>query len=201
MCRRLCIALLLAAALPGVANAGEPNHVFEGGTPTERATVRAAFAASAFPWEIVRTRVVVHIRPDVPSHASPGHVWLDSHLLDAGRFSWGVVQHEFAHEVDFLVLNDASRAVLAARLGGAAWWPLTGTSIASSGPVAHSLVGAERFASTLAWAYWPSRNNVMEPESPGDESAALPVSEFRALLASVLSDSRRSDQAAIPLGH
>ena len=31
----------------------------------------------------------------------PGQIWLDASLLDSGRFSWGVVQHEYAHQVDF----------------------------------------------------------------------------------------------------
>jgi hypothetical protein len=186
MRRRLCIALLLAAAFPAAAHAGEPNYAFDGGTPSQRATVRAAFAASSFPWELVSARVVVHIRPDVPSHATPGEVWLDGRLLDAGRFAWGVVQHEYAHEVDFLLLDDAGRAVLAERLGGTSWWSPAETSLAPSGHVGHSQLGAERFASTLAWAYWPSRANVMRPELPGDESAALPPAQFRALVAAVL---------------
>jgi hypothetical protein len=45
---------------------------------------------------------------------------------------------------------------------------------------------AERFASTLTWAYWPCRANVLRPESLSDESAALPPAQFRALLGSLL---------------
>jgi hypothetical protein len=186
MRRRLCIALLLCAAFPACAHAGAPAVAFDGGTPTQRATVRAALAASSFPWEIVPARVVIHVRVGVLPHAMPGEIWLDGHLLDAGRFSWAVVQHEFAHQVDFFLLDDVKRAALAARLGGNGWWAARGLAFAPNGTVAHGDLTAERFASTLTWAYWPSRANVLRPESPNDESAALPPAAFRALVASVL---------------
>lgn len=189
MLRRLCIVvLLLAAACPAAARAGRPNVRFDGGTPAERSTVRAAFAASSFPWELVRERVVIHIRAGVLSHAERGQIWLDSDLLDAGRFSWGVVQHEFAHQVDFFLLDDATRATLADALGGARWCDAGRTPLLSApdGSTAHGDLTAERFASTLAWAFWPSRGNVLRPEKPGDESGALPPAQFRELLVSVL---------------
>jgi hypothetical protein len=186
-----CLILLLACASPAVAAAGEPNAAFDGGTAAERANVRAALAASSFPWQIVPARVTIHIRPGVVSHAEPGAIWLDSRLLDAGSFAWGVVQHEYAHQVDFFLLDDAKRARLASPLGGIAWWPPTAFALASNGTVAHAGLTCERFASTLAWAYWPSRANVMRPESPDAESAALPAAQFRGLLASVLGYSIR----------
>jgi len=188
MRRRLCIALLLVlcAAFPVCADAGAPAVAFDGGTPTQHATVRRALAASSFPWEIVPARVVIHVRAGVLPHAVPGEIWLDSHLLDAGRFSWAVVQHEFAHQVDFFLLDDAKRATIAARLGGNGLWAARGLAFAPGGTVAHGDLTAERFASTLTWAYWPSRANVLRPESPNDESAALPPAAFRALVASVL---------------
>jgi hypothetical protein len=55
---------------------------------------------------------------DTLARSAPGHVFLDSDLLKAGRFSWGTVQHEFGHQVDFLLLDDAKRAMLAGALGG-----------------------------------------------------------------------------------
>jgi hypothetical protein len=188
MHRRPCIALLLllGAAFPAYARAGQPAVAFDGGTPAQHATVRAAFAASSFPWEIVPQRVAIHVRAGVVPHATPGEIWLDSHLLDAGRFSWAVVQHEFAHQVDFFLLDDAKRASFTARLGGNGWWAARGLAFAPDGTVAHGDLTAERFASTLTWAYWPSPANVLRPESPNDESAALPPAAFRALLASVL---------------
>ena len=186
MRRRLCIVLLLLPAAALWPTAATAAYWVDGGTPAEQATVRAGLAASLFPWQIVPAQVRIHIRPGVLSHAVPGEIWLDSDLLDAGRFSWAVIQHEFAHQVDFFLLNDASRAELAASLGGVSWWSSTRYALAPDGSLAHGQLTAERFASTLTWAYWPCRANVLRPESPTDESAALPPSQFRALLGSLL---------------
>jgi hypothetical protein len=182
---RLCIVLLLfsVAASPGTATAA---YTIDGGTPAEHATVRVGLAASSFPWQVVPTHVRIHIEPGVLSHAVPGEIWLDSHLLDAGHFSWAIVQHEFAHQVDFFLLDDAERVELTGRLGGVSWWNSTRYALAPDGSLAHGQLTAERFASTLTWAYWPSRANVLRPESPSDESAALPPAQFRVLLASLL---------------
>jgi hypothetical protein len=185
MRRRLCIALLLVstAVSPGAASAA---YSIDGGTPAEHATVRAGLAASSFPWQVVPVHIQIHIQPGVLSHAVPGEIWLDSHLLDAGRFSWAIVQHEFAHQVDFFLLDDAERLGLTTRLGGTSWWSSTRYALAPDGSLAHGELTAERFASTLTWAYWPCRANVLRPESAGDESAALPPAQFRALLSSML---------------
>jgi hypothetical protein len=43
-----------------------------------------------------------------------------------GRLSWGVVPHEYADRVDFLVLDDADRARLQTVLGGGSWWQIGG---------------------------------------------------------------------------
>ena len=185
MRRRLCIVLLLvpAAVWPGAATAA---YSIDGGTLAEHATVRTGLAASSFPWQLVRAHVRIHIQAGVLSHAVPGEIWLDSHLLDAGRFSWAIVQHEYAHQVDFFLLDDVERIELEARLGGVSWWNSSRYALAPDGSLAHGELTAERFASTLTWAYWPTRANVLRPESPCDESAALPPAQFRALLASVL---------------
>ena len=39
------------------------------------------------------------------SSATPGHVWLDRGLLASGRFAWATVMDEYAHQVDFFVLD------------------------------------------------------------------------------------------------
>jgi sugar/nucleoside kinase (ribokinase family) len=148
---------------------------FDGGTPAQRAQVAAALKASSFDWSLLPA-VTVHIARGVDSHALPGEVWLDADLLDAGSFAWGVVQEEFAHEVDFLVLTDAQRTVLQQALGGTTWF----------GGAAHAELGCERFASTLAWSFWQSPSNVMRPQSATDESAAMAPARFRALLAQLL---------------
>jgi hypothetical protein len=168
---------VLAAAGPAAASGG--RYVFAGGTPAERSQVRAALDASRFDWDLVRAQVTIHIAPGFGSSALPGHVFLDADLLDAGSFAWGVVQHEYAHQVDFFLLDDARRARLAAALGGAAWWQ-------TQPALPHAELTSERFASTLAWAYWPSRDNSMRPESGDDEAAAMAPAAFRTLLSGLL---------------
>ena len=105
MRRRLCIVLLLVstAVWPGAATAA---YSVDGGTLAERATVRAGLAASLFPWRIVPARVRIHIQAGVLSHAVPGEIWLDSHLLDAGHFAL----YEKPDEITDLMKEFLSRA-------------------------------------------------------------------------------------------
>ena len=104
----------------------------------------------------------------------------------AGNFSWGVVQHEYAHEVDFLLLDDGARAKLLRVLGGTTWCH------GDSQQLPHSDYGCERFASTLAWAFWPSPENCMRRSASQAETSAMPASGFRALVRRLLgSVSRR----------
>jgi hypothetical protein len=152
---------------------------FTGGTTAQRSQVARALAVSNFDWSVLPTRVTVHIGRDFDAEAAPGEVWLDARLLDTGRFSWGVVQHEFAHQVDFQLLSAEARDGFALLLGGSAW-------CGASPLVAHGDYGCERFASTLAWAYWPSTSNCMKPISSSDESAAMEPAAFRAALAAAL---------------
>src|SRR5438445_2853420 len=176
------VALLCAfAALahPGWASAGGGHYALLGGTRAERQTVVSALDASSFDWDLVRTQITIEIVRGLDSQAVPGKIWLDADLLDAGTFSWGVVQHEYAHQVDFALLDDPLHARLLPLLGGSTWCYTTAT-------LAHGDYGCERFASTLAWSYWPSPDNCMKPEWPGDESSALPPRRFRALLDSLL---------------
>ena len=155
------------------------NLAFTGGSTAQRTQMTRALAASSFDWSLLPGRVTVHIGRDFDSEAAPGEVWIDGSLLDAGRFSWGVVQHEFAHQVDFQLLSPDARDRFALLLGGSAWcWDSPG--------LAHRDYGCERFASTLAWAYWPSADNCMKPTSSQDESAAMTPAAFRAALAEAL---------------
>ena len=175
------IAAFASLAFAGAAHAAGGNYVFDGGTAKEQAQVRAALNVSAFNWSLVPAQITIHIAANLASSdATPGEIWLDSALLDSGVFSWGIVQHEYAHEVDFYLLDDAKRATLAPLLGGQAWWPAPGTHYA------HGQLTCERFASTLAWSYWPSVRNSMKPQSRNDESAAMAPAAFRALMAKVL---------------
>jgi hypothetical protein len=169
MVLRLLLPILVALACAPGAYASGGNYVFDGGTRAEQSQARAALDASSFDWGLVPGPVAIHIGQGDGPHASVGAIWLDASLLDSGRFAWGVVQHEYAHQVDFALLTDAMRAQLAPLLGGSSWWE-GGT---------HASLDCERFADALAWAYWPSPDNVLRPEqaSPG---------RFRAVLGSLV---------------
>jgi hypothetical protein len=176
--------VLGATFVPSATGAAGPIE-FRGGTGKERRQVRAALAASAFPFGVVGRTITVHINPDVTSQSQPGHVWLNSRLLDAGRFAWASVQDEFAHQVDFFVLDDAQRAALNALLGGVDWcYGVPG--------LAHSAYGCERFSSMVAWAYWPSIDNAYRPASATDESAAMPPARFRAVVDAMIAKRLRA---------
>jgi hypothetical protein len=174
-------ALTAVLGFPAGGFGGSTPPAFDGGTPRQRAAVRQALVASTFDWGMIRNRVTVHIRDGVVTRAAPGHIWLDARLLDRGRKAWGVVQHEFAHQVDFLLLDKATRSRLRLQLGGEQWFY-------EGARLEHSDYGCERFASTLAWAYWPSTHNTMRPALVDGESAAMPAAEFRGMLDRLLAD-------------
>jgi hypothetical protein len=172
--------VLAAAAATGDALAAGGDYGFDGGTRRERQTVVSALDASAFPWSLVPAHIVIRIRRGADSDAVPGLITLDADLLDSGTFAWGVVQHEYAHQVDFFLLDDATRTLLGSVLGGDTWCYSTQT-------LPHAAYGCERFASTLAWAYWPVPANCMQPTSTDDEAAAMEPARFRSLLADLFS--------------
>ena len=179
MLRAALVTMLASLALAGTAQAGGGIYSFDGGTQREQTEVRNALNASAFDWNLVTTQVTIHIRPGINSHAFPGHIWLDSSLLQSGRFAWAVVQDEYAHQIDFSRFDSTTRAKLSKALGAADWcYGVAG--------LAHSQYGCERFASTLVWAYWPSSDNSYKPRKSTDESAAMQPAAFRALMAEVL---------------
>jgi hypothetical protein len=173
------VSVLAFGLLAQSALAGGGSYTFAGGTPREQAAVHSALGASSFSWSLIPRTINVHIGPYGNSYSLYGDIYLDASLLDSGRFSWGVVQHEFAHQVDFFLLDDTKRAGLNTLLGGKDWcYSVQGLK--------HSDYGCERFASELAWAYWPSSDNSMKPTSAKDEAGALPVVQFRALLAELI---------------
>jgi len=167
-------AVVAAMLLPSVGGAVGGRYVFAGGTPRERMEVARALDASTFDWQLVPARITMHIERGTPSRATPGEIWLDADLLDAGSFAWGVIQHEYAHQVDFFLLNSAARTLLLAELGGSTWCDQ------GAGPSPN--LGCERFASTLAWAYWPSADNCMRPARKGTMSPT----RFRHLLSGLI---------------
>jgi hypothetical protein len=180
--RPIIAAAVIAAALlhTSAAHAVGGNYVIDGGTRAERKLVVSALNVSSFNWSVVADRVTIHIAPGVDSSATRGDIWLDSRLLDAGRFAWGIVQHEYAHQVDFFLFDDAIHAELLKELGGVDWC----NGVAD---LPHADYGCERFASTLAWTYWPSPNNCLRPAMAGDESAAMKPARFKALMRSIFS--------------
>jgi len=186
----LSATVVSALALAHAAHAAGGTYVFDGGTRFEQDQVRHALDASSFDWSLVPGRITIHIGADVSTESSPGQIWLASTLLDSGEFSWGVVQHEYAHQVDFFLLGDDARRELLRALGGSDWCYETAG-------LPHSAHGCERFASTLAWAYWQSAGNCMRPQTPNDESAALAPAAFRALLEGLLSGAGRSGPASV----
>lgn len=178
----LATLLVVAAVSPTLSPSADQTrrgYVTLGGTPAQATEVRRALEASAFDWSVVPAVVKIRIGHGPNSWARQGEIRLSAELLDKGRQSWGTVEHEFAHQVDLHMLDDADRKKLRKALGGYAWLP-------KSEAVPHHLRGAERFASTLAWAYWPSRESSMRPRSARDESGAMKPADFRALLARVL---------------
>lgn len=187
MARTLTVIVVLAAALAiaGPAHAVGGNYVFKGGTPKQHSEVRAALDASSFDWGVVRNRVTIHISSKPKTFSTRGKIVLDAKLVDSGRYGWGFIQHEYAHQVDFFLFGPRTRARINSLLGGEEW------SYGERGPQqAHHVYGCERFASTLAWAYWSSNDNALRPKSARDESAAMAPAEFRALMASVLANTR-----------
>lgn len=177
----LVLALLVVAAMlvPSVGRATGGRYAFAGGTPRQQAEVARALAASSFDWDIVPVSVTIHIHRGVLSHATPGEIWLDADLLDAGPVAWGVVQHEYAHQVDFFLLTTAARAHLLRQLGATVWCPQTDSR--------RDQLGCERFASALAWAFWPSADNCMRPECARPASTA----RFRKLVSGLIETNTR----------
>jgi len=164
--------VVAALLVPSVGRAVGGRYAFAGGTPREQAEVVRALDASSFDWDVVPARITIHIERAVPSQATKGEIWIDADLLDAGPFAWGVVQHEYAHQVDFFLLTPPARAALLHKVGGRAW--------CTDATARRDQLGCERFASMLSWAYWPSPQNCMRP-SDGTSPA-----EFRTLLSRLL---------------
>src|SRR2546423_475427 len=102
----IAVLAVVAAVLVSSASAAGRRLTIAGGTTREQSQVRAGLRASSFVWSVLPQPVTIQIKRGAGSSAIPGGIVLDASLLDAGTFSWGVIQHEFAHEVDFLVLDD-----------------------------------------------------------------------------------------------
>jgi hypothetical protein len=179
--RRLLVFLALFAglALPGSALARGGDYVFDGGTPNQQRQVQSALNASLFDWGVVRERITIHVRPGLQTSATPGHIWLDADLVDSGRFAWASIQDEYAHQVHFARFDGAIQQRLTKELGARDW--CYGTA-----GLRHADYGCERFASTLVWSFWPSKDNAYRPTSKRDESAAMAPARFRTIVTGLL---------------
>lgn len=179
---RVRVAALLAltcALLPADALASGGSYRIEGGTQRQQAQVRLALDASSFDWNLVPT-VDIRIRNGGGSYSLPGRITLEGKLLDAGVFSWAVVQDEYAHQVDYLLLREGDRAILNRELLGRVWCH------ADQPGLAHADYGCERFSSTFVWAFWQVKQNPYRPSSRNDESAAMAPARFRTLMQDLL---------------
>lgn len=154
--------VVAAMLVPPAGRATGGRYAFAGGTPREQAQVTRALEASSFDWSLVPARITIHIARVPSSFATPGEIWLDPDLLDAGEAAWGVVQHEYAHQVDFFLLTGPARQQLLQQFGTKTWCPSTS--------LRRDRLGCELFASALAWAYWPSPDNLMRGAAPRDLS-------------------------------
>jgi hypothetical protein len=175
--RTTVVAFLGALALAGTAQARGGDYVFEGGSEEARAQVRAALAVSRFDWSLVPQQVTITISRCGCGGARPGQIILDEDtLVGSGfgaRYAWGIVQHEFAHQVDFLLLEAGDRRKLRRVLGGKDWcYEVAG--------LMHDEHGCERFATALTWAFWPAADNIQNPHWHGGDS--LKRAKFRKLV-------------------
>ena len=179
-----------ALVLAGSARAVGGDYVFVGGSDAARDAASAALEASRFDWDRVPEQITIRILECGCGGASPGEILLDEQVLTNPRFgpryAWGIVQHEYAHQVAYFLLDARARRRVQAWLGGADW-------CYEDERVAHDDHACERFASSLAWAYWPRQDNIMSAE------AVVSARDFRAQLEPILAGvQRRSERQALP---
>jgi hypothetical protein len=160
-----------------------------GGSDAAQQSARAALEASRFDWGLVPEQITIRILNCGCAGARPGEILLDEAVLTDPRlgpkYAWGMVQHEYAHQVACFLLDARARRRIQAWLGGSDW--------CYEGGVAHDDHACELFASSLTWAYWPRRRNIMGVE------AVVSAREFRATLPRLLGrPDIRSGRRALP---
>ena len=142
------ISLLAAFVLAGEAKAVGGHYAFVGGSDAARAAVHSALDASRFDWDLVEEEITIRITDCGCAGANPGEIILDEEVLTDLRFgpkyAWGIVQHEYAHQVDFFLLDARERRRVRQWLGGSDW-------CYEDPDVDHDDHACERFASSLAW--------------------------------------------------
>jgi hypothetical protein len=178
---KLLLAILASTAatfmVAGPASAAGGTYVFDGGSAKQQTTVRAALAASTFNWSLL-PQIKIHVAKGSDSFAKPGEIWLDADLLDSGAFSWETIQHEYAHQIDFALLDAPKRAALRAVLGGSDWCYETPG-------LGHQAHACERFADKVASSYRIGTGTTTA-RSLASSSASTAAAKFRALLTGLL---------------
>jgi hypothetical protein len=160
--RTTVVALLASLTLAGTAQAAGGDYVFEGGSPEAQATVRAALDASRFNFDRIPAQITIRISHCGCAGAREGLIVLDEGVvLDTSlgaRYSWGLIQHEYAHQIDYFLFQERDRAAVRRTLGGKDWcYETAGLS--------HDEHGCERFADVFSWAFWPSKRNVLRADA------------------------------------
>jgi hypothetical protein len=160
--RTTLIALLASLALAGTAQAAGGNYVIEGGSPQTQETVRAALNASSFDFNRVPAQITIKISRCGCAGARPGVIVLDEAVLSdtslGSRYSWGIIQHEYAHQIDYFLFQESDRAAVRRTLGGQDWC----YEVARLG---HDEHGCERFADVFSWAFWPAKGNILRADA------------------------------------
>jgi hypothetical protein len=156
------VALLASLALAGTAQAAGGDYVIEGGSPEAQATVRAALDASRFDFDRVPAQITIRISHCGCAGAREGVIVLDEGVvLDTSlgaRYSWGLIQHEYAHQIDYFLFQDGDRSAVRRTLGGKDW-------CYEVGGLGHDEHGCERFADVFSWAFWPTQDNVLRADA------------------------------------
>lgn len=184
--------VVCAFALAPAALASGGQYVFAGGTQAEQQQVTQGLAASSFDWNLVPVQVTVHIARNIPlSYSTPGQIWLDADLLDSGSFAWGVVQMEYAQQVQYTMLSQDAQSQLTGMMGAQQW-------CYDNPSLPRSDNACERFAATLAWSYWPKAGNSMRPSGPSDWSASMAPKAFRTELLTLIGVPDRIDGLTSP---
>ena len=115
----ILVAALFALLLPANAKASGGSYTFSGGSEAARAEVRNALDASAFDWSLVPQTISIQIVDCGCAGSRPGVIVLDETLLESTPYgrahTWGIVQHEYAHQVWWFALDDEQRGVLLLR--------------------------------------------------------------------------------------
>ena len=160
--RSTVVALVASLVLTGTAQAAGGDYVIEGGSPKARETVQAALETSRFDFDRVPSRITIKITNCGCAGARAGLIVLDEKVITdtslGARYSWGLIQHEYAHQIDYFLLQDHDRVAVRRALGGKAWcYERDGLS--------HDANACERFADVVSWAFWPSLDNVLREDA------------------------------------